>query len=170
MHGAEIFAGLQTAGGTMLEALKKIFSSKESKCTTKPKEEPDEEPTKPGNWREDREWLRSQAKSGLSGEYATLIYTLISHMHGRLHMKSYKMKTGGWRTWGAPKREALPPEKLQRYRKMYGDQAQRYYEGSLIASLEDQAAWIVYLGINAKPLLEISKRILENAYEPKKLA
>jgi len=156
----------------MLEALKRMFSSKEEQPTVKSKEETAPEPIKLGNWRVDREKLRTEAKKKLCGEHATLIYTLISHMHGRLHMKSYKMKTGGWRTWGAPKREALSSEKLQRYRKMYGDQAQRYYEGSLITSLEDQATWISrYLSIGNDEVLDIVQRILKNAYplyEPKK--
>lgn len=95
-------------------------------------------------WKEDREKLREALRLGLqnktlSGLEATFLCVLVAHMHGKLHMKSYAAKTGGWRSgYGREIAGPTPPV----FQKRYGAAAAVYYAGSQIASLEDQAAWI----------------------------
>lgn len=52
-------------------------------------------------WREDRELLRACARDENTrkgaGIYATVLYCLISHMRGKLHMRSYQKHHGGWK-------------------------------------------------------------------------
>jgi len=130
----------------MLEALKNLFTKKSEAKPAEPSKE--DKPPQPGNWREDRERLRKETtldktnKPRYRGLTATLLYALISHMHGRLHMRSYGAKKGGWNAWKAQKRDALAGSELEKFKKRYGDCAQTYYEGSIIETLDDQAAFI----------------------------
>lgn len=110
-------------------------------------------------WREDRETLRSMAKEpGLAGEKATLLFTLISHMRGKLHMRSYKLYSTGWRGWKHPARPgAVLSEKLKR---SYHN-PQEFYERAVIETLEDQAEWIrAYASAGD----ELVQRVLANDY------
>lgn len=56
---------------------------------------------KSDQWRADRELLRTCARVELKakegGIEATVIYCLISHMRGKMHMKTYRRHHGGWR-------------------------------------------------------------------------
>lgn len=119
-------------------------------------------------WKEDREELRrliteKNPHCKIEGEYATLLFVLVSHMRGKLHMRSYKLYTGGWRGWTAPKRpNAVISEKLRR---SYHD-AQAFYERAVIETLEDQAEWLrqEYEDMGNKALRELTERVLANDY------
>jgi hypothetical protein len=56
---------------------------------------------KSDQWKADRELLRACARDENTrkgeGIDATVLYCLISHMRGKLHMKSYRKYHGGWR-------------------------------------------------------------------------
>jgi hypothetical protein len=94
------------------------------------------------DWKTDHEWLRAEIrrKDRAHGIYATILYTLISHMRGKIHMKWYNKYHGGWRAWdrNAPKK-GEPPKEIKA---AYGDLAQQYYEWTAIETLEDQKEFI----------------------------
>lgn len=89
-------------------------------------------------WKQDREYLR--ALKPKSGFVATIIYCLLSHMRGRLHMRYYLKYHGGWRhqSIAIPKRGQAPKE----FTEAYGSFAQYYYQRSVLENLDDQAEWI----------------------------
>lgn len=98
-------------------------------------------------WKDDRNTLREALREGmrkktLHGLEGTFLCVLVSHMRGKIHMRSFSAKKGGWRTGlGAPGR--FRPEDVPAvWSRRYGEYAQLYYEGSVIETLEDQAAWI----------------------------
>jgi len=121
-------------------------------------------------WIEDRatlrELLRGETEGGRpQGLLGTFLCVLVSHLRGRLHMRSYNSKAGGWRLFGGPKQEKAPAP----FQKMYGEMAQVYYEGSVITSLEDQEAWIKkYLMAvtvsDTTPIGKLTKRVLEKSW------
>jgi len=100
-------------------------------------------------WKEDREALRSYAKTPIDGQKATFIYVLISHMREKLHMKTYRFYHGGWKN--------LERERI-----------------TAINTLSEQAEWIQYvlrqqdlidkLGLQSSwlepKLQEIARRVL----------
>lgn len=128
-------------------------------------------------WKEDRNRLRDALREGmrkktLRGLEATFLCVLVSHMRGKIHMRSFSGKKGGWRAGlGAPGRvspDAVPAV----WAKRYGECAQLYYEGSVIETLEDQEAWIrrftreVDFEFGALHLLEVLvDRILSKTWE-----
>jgi len=154
----------------MLGALKSMFGKKEEKATLKLA------PDEPKTWKEDYQYLRKlikqELKKGLCGDRATFLYTLISHMRGKIHMKTYKLYLGGWRmqcpTLTAPTKEARP----KMHRMFCGGSADlrnlNYkYSRAAITSLEDQAAFLgsrrVWLDDNV--LRAAAKRAVNNDYK-----
>lgn len=82
------------------------------------------------SWKEDMEWLRSEAKAGLTESAATVVYVLISHMRGKIHMRWYKKRHGGWRSgWEG---------RVTAYNEVDG----YHCPGARIANLADQESWI----------------------------
>lgn len=98
-------------------------------------------------WKEDRNRLRDALREGmrkktLKGLEATFLCVLVSHMRGKIHMRLFSAKKGGWRV-GLNTLGRFHPEDVPAvWSKRYGDCAQIYYEGSVIETLEDQEAWI----------------------------
>lgn len=113
-------------------------------------------------WKKDRNALRKILReAGLEGGEATFACCLVSHMRGKLHMRYYKKRHGGWRSWGAEpsKRGPAPVE----FHKAYGTEAQRYYELSVLENLDDQAEFIrraMEHVVSDKKLLKIARRVL----------
>lgn len=96
-------------------------------------------------WKEDREYLLTVAKNKDSSEFIrTFVYTLISHLRGKLHMKFYKKYHGGWRSYGEPKDKfrALPADCAEDFNKAYEGTAQQHYNMSVIVNLYDQEDFI----------------------------
>ena len=95
-------------------------------------------------WLNDRLWLRKQLTLKPEGLYATFLCVLVSHMRGKLHMKTYKLKAAGWRSTpvsGFPN-VAIPAERVALLNRMYGSGAAFYYNISAISTLADQEAFI----------------------------
>ncbi len=117
------------------------------------------------DWKTDRETLRSATHEKLSGLEATVIYALISHMHGRLHMRYYNKYHGGWRWEKTTKRGPAPAE----FSKAYSTEAQYYFEKSVIENLADQEEWIkLNLGrvfSEDDELMEVAQRVLSGYVE-----
>ena len=117
------------------------------------------------DWKTDREKLRAAAREKPSGREATMIYALIAHMRGRVHMRYYNKYEGGWRWGKATKRDPAPAE----FSKAYGTEAQYYFERCVIENLEDQAEWIKqYLGrvfSEESEFSELAQRVLNGYVE-----
>ena len=130
----------------------------------------------PKTWKDDRNWLRKQLNMNLRHkplcpETATLYMTLCSHLRGKIHMRSYAAKSGGWCLANHPNKPPLEGALLLAYRKRYGLQAQTYYESSAINSLDDQARWLnKHLSWLHGEERELGMRVLNNAYEIAKSA
>ena len=131
----------------------------------------------PKTWKDDRYWLRTQLRKNMTKEHAlpaqvaTLYATLCSHLRGKIHMRSYASKTGGWCLANHPKFPPLEGALLSIYTKRYGLQAQTYYESSTINSLDDQARWLnKHLSWLHGEERELGMRVLNNAYEIAKSA
>jgi hypothetical protein len=98
-------------------------------------------------WKEDRNRLRDALREGmrkktLKGLEATFLCVLVSHMRGKIHMRLFSAKKGGWRVGSIQPGRFYPEDVPAVWAKRYGNCAQRYYEGSVIETLEDQEAWI----------------------------
>lgn len=94
-------------------------------------------------WKDNRNLLREALREGmrkktLNGLESTFLCVLVSHMRGKIHMRSFLGKRGGWRVRQGVAKGPAPAV----YGKRYGKYAQLYYEGCAIETLEDQAAWI----------------------------
>lgn len=117
-----------------------------------------------GNWKEDRNFLRKIARENkLTGELGTFVYTLISHMRGKSHMRTYKKYSGGWRkmyeVYSASKNlTGVSPE----YSKAYSTCDNVFYLMIRIETLEDQAEWIKRHMKDGYE--EIAERILNSKY------
>ena len=116
------------------------------------------------DWKTDRDRLRAEIRkaSKEGGFKATMLYVLISHMRGKIHMKWYNKYHGGWRAWdrGAPKKG----EPSIGIKAAYGDLAQQYYEWSAIETLEDQKEFIrKHLNFYEKneELFELANRVID---------
>ncbi len=96
-------------------------------------------------WLKDREALRTLAREGnLRGNEATLVYTLISHMRGKIHMRYYGKYRAGWRPYpqkGVPKDKQVAALSRE-FHKAYGDYAKTYHYMIAIDDLNDQAEWL----------------------------
>jgi len=126
----------------------------------------------PKTWKDDRYWLRTQLRKNMTKEHAlpaqvaTLYAALCSHLRGKIHMRSYAAKSGGWCLANHPNKPPLEGALLLAYRKRYGLQAQTYYESSTINSLDDQARWLnKHLSWLHGEERELGMRVLNNAYE-----
>jgi hypothetical protein len=116
------------------------------------------------DWKTDRDRLRAEIRkaSKAGGMKATMLYVLISHMRGKIHMKWYNKYHGGWRPWSkdAPKKGEAPAD----IKAAYGDLAQKYYEWSAIETLEDQKEFIrkhlSFYSENDK-LFELANRVID---------
>jgi len=95
-------------------------------------------------WRSDRNWLREQLRGKPEGLYATFLNVLVSHMRGKLHMTTYRLKAGGWCNSNTRyvSRVTIPEKRKPFVLKAYGTDAQYYYARSAILDLRDQEAWI----------------------------
>jgi hypothetical protein len=145
-----------------------MFVKKEA--TTTAKAVPDE----PKTWKEDYQYLRrlikQELKKGLCGDRATFLYTLLSHMRGRMHMKTYKLYLGGWRmqcpTLTAPTKEERP-----KFNRMFSGTSEHIlnhiYSRAAIVSLEDQAAFLEArrVWLNDNVIRSIAKRAVSNDYK-----
>ncbi len=97
---------------------------------------------KSDQWKEDRELLRKIARENkMEPLEATVIYSLISHMRGKLHMHSYAKYHSGWRN---KKRNSQLTYSLlsDGYEKAYGTEAKYYYARCVLETLEDQEEFI----------------------------
>ena len=122
---------------------------------------------KSDQWKKDRNRLRALTKEVVGkGTVATMVYALISHMRGKLHMRSYAKYHGGWRANTEKFKGEIPPE----MRKAYGEESvARYYCARvIIENLNDQAAWIKKYSESAsvqarmgEELVELAGRVLE---------
>lgn len=103
-------------------------------------------------WKEDRETLREMAHVCMAGKNtgysATYVYTLISHMRGKLHMRWYRKRHGGWQV-GFKGRELE-----------FNTTDGHFCPGARIASLEDQAK---YLTLHAPDFhdLDLAMRVVK---------
>lgn len=88
------------------------------------------------SWQEDSDRLRQRIKEGGG---TTLVYALLSHMRGKLHMRWYNKYSGGWRSGKVELGDVeIPPEIYA----AYGESAKYYYGRCVIQNLDDQAVWI----------------------------
>jgi len=94
------------------------------------------------NWRTDREVLRKELREGKhTGQYATFLCCLVSHMRKKIHMKWYNKYHGGWR--GNTGVEVENVEELSKdlvY--AYEGYAKYYARKTYVGSLADQEQWI----------------------------
>ena len=148
-----------------------MFRKKEATTTVKSALD---DPEEPKTWKEDYQYLRAlikqELKKGLCGDRATFLYTLISHMRGKIHMKTYKLYDGGWRTQcsklAAPTKEARP--KMHR---MFNGATEHilnhYYARAAITSLEDQARFLGHrrVWLNDNVLRAVAERAMDNDYK-----
>ncbi len=124
-------------------------------------------------WKDDRNSLREALREGmrkktLNGLEGTFLCALVSHMRGKIHMRSFSGKKGGWRAGRGVTKGPAPAA----YGKRYGEYAQLYYEGSAIETLEDQAAWIQRFSREVdfefgslQPLAELVERVLHKKWD-----
>jgi len=68
----------------------------------------------------------------------TLICAIVSHARGKLHCRSYKLYSGGWRTSPRPFTGTVTAKMLR----CYGEYAAHFAGKAAIDSLEDQAEFI----------------------------
>lgn len=87
-------------------------------------------------YKTDRKALRDELK-GKTGPYATLLYCLLSHMRGKLHMQWYNKYHGGWTREGT-RLDSWPGEMGC----AYGDYAGLFTRWAVLHDLDDQAKWI----------------------------
>ena len=110
------------------------------------------------SWREDSDRLRQRIKEGGG---TTLVYALLSHMRGKLHMRWYNKYAGGWRSSkyvpGAD--EVIPPE----IHAAYGESAKYFYGRCVIRNLEDQAEWIRQYGM--EKWSDLADRVIDGYVE-----
>ena len=99
-------------------------------------------------WRDDRNWLRKELSNKPFGLYATFLCALVSHMRGKLHMASYKLKSAGWRSVHTLKSPytVFPEKQKALLTRMYGEYALNFYINASIEDLEAQAEWIRHYG------------------------
>jgi hypothetical protein len=113
-------------------------------------------------WKQDRDWLRSEIKKGVRGIKATMLYALLSHMRGKLHMRSYAQWGGGWNRKADPSGIQAPAY----LEKAYGTEYQKWFDRCVILDLNQQAAWIrKYTRQPGVTLQEIAERVLDKAWE-----
>lgn len=115
-------------------------------------------------WKQDRDWLRAQIKTGVKGIEATMLYVLLSHMRGKIHMHWYQKWHGGWNISAKAVKSELPKGFLAAYK----DYADLYYGRAIIDTLADQAAWIaryVIRRFGQDDLKDIAKRVLDGKWE-----
>ena len=95
-------------------------------------------------WRDDRNWLRAALREKPVGVYATFLCVIVSHMRGKMHMSSYKLKSAGWRRVSrrTSASTSMPEERQVALSKMYGDFVKCYYCAAVIEDLEAQAEWL----------------------------
>lgn len=107
------------------------------------------------SWKEDSDRLRQRIKEGGG---TTLVYVLLSHMRGKLHMRWYNKYGGGWRSGRFENSDdPIPPE----IAKAYTGMERFFYERCAIRNLEDQAAWIrQYV---TREWEEIAERVLSDS-------
>jgi len=97
------------------------------------------------DWKTDRDRLRKEIRKASKdgGMKATMLYVLISHMRGKIHMKWYGKYNGGWGSlkerWPDDRKIENIPETIK---KAYGDSADFYYKMTVIENLKDQEVWI----------------------------
>jgi len=113
-------------------------------------------------WKEDRLKLRAWARDTKpSGEAATAVYTLISHMREKIHMRYY----GKYNIWvnGYYKTSSVPPAACKKLQGAYGDYTEEYHKRVYIGSLEDQERWLKEVGLKFLPLelVEVGKSVME---------
>jgi len=113
-------------------------------------------------WKEDREKLRSWARDiKPAGGTATVIYALISHMRGKIHMRYY----GKYNVWlnGKYKTSSELPVPCRKLEGAYGYYVDTYQKKSYIGSLEDQERWLNMVGLKMLPLplAEVGKSVME---------
>jgi hypothetical protein len=97
------------------------------------------------DWKKDRERLKAEIRKASKdgGFKATMLYVLISHMRGKIHMKWYKKYEGGWdgskERWPDTRKIENIPEEIK---KAYGECVEYYYKRAAIETLKDQEIWI----------------------------
>jgi hypothetical protein len=108
------------------------------------------------SWKEDRERLRKEIRETKpTGLRATLLYALVSHMRGKLHMRWYQKYHGGWGSWDKKDIE-VNESAVNEVRKAYGEYAETYAKRAAITSLEDQQKWIEGQLANIKRCKDLS--------------
>lgn len=132
-------------------------------------------------WKDDFDYLRKFIKDVETSNptwyvplLRTLLYVLISHMRGRIHMHSYLRYKGGWNTGHIDKKTVDSASPCAKMVAAYGTWAKLYEVRSEINTLEDQAEWLRKYSHGV--LLDVVERVLKNAYpyvpahvtEPKK--
>jgi len=97
-------------------------------------------------WIKDRNALRNIIRdTKVSGKYATLLYCLVSHMRGKLHMNYYEKYHGGFPVTDGTERDTREVNRLDiplEVRKAYTGCEIEYYTRCHLGSLDDQKSWI----------------------------
>jgi hypothetical protein len=90
--------------------------------------------------REARDLLKAANKQA-AGPDATLLCAIISHARGKIHCRTYKLYSGGWRT-SARDMSVAQQRVTPKIQRSYGTYAARYLGRAEITSLVDQAEFI----------------------------